>query len=323
VIKAEVIRGQLANTLDRTDFDWLGKKETGKVRDSYRRGNERILVTTDRISAFDCVLGTVPLKGQVLNQTAAFWFEETRDIVGNHVVRVPDPNVMVVRECEQLPIEFVVRGYITGVTRTSAWYNYEKGVRNFCGNALPEGLRKDQRLARPILTPTTKLEKHDRPISRDEAIAEGLIDAATFDKAAGICFRLYERGVAVAAKRGLILVDTKYEIGRLDGKLVLSDEVHTPDSSRYWFADSYKELFAAGKDQRKLDKEYVREWLAARGFLGDGQPPPLPDDVRVEAARRYIQAYELISGREFELHSEPILDRVRKALGAVRPEKGG
>jgi phosphoribosylaminoimidazole-succinocarboxamide synthase len=269
------------------------------------------------------VLGTVPLKGQVLNQTAAFWFEETRDIVGNHVVRVPDPNVMVVRECEQLPIEFVVRGYITGVTRTSAWYNYEKGVRNFCGNALPEGLRKDQRLARPILTPTTKLEKHDRPISRDEAIAEGLIDAATFDKAAGICFRLYERGVAVAAKRGLILVDTKYEIGRLDGKLVLSDEVHTPDSSRYWFADSYKELFAAGKDQRKLDKEYVREWLAARGFLGDGQPPPLPDDVRVEAARRYIQAYELISGREFELHSEPILDRVRKALGAVRPEKGG
>jgi phosphoribosylaminoimidazole-succinocarboxamide synthase len=319
MISAGRIKAQLKNTLDATDFKWLGKRETGKVRDSYRRGNERVLVTTDRISAFDCVLGTVPLKGQVLNQTAAFWFENTRDIVGNHVVGVPDPNVMIVKECEQLPLEFIVRGYITGVTKTSAWYNYEKGVRNFCGNRLPEGLRKDQRFDVPILTPTTKLEKHDRPISRDEAIAEGLIDASTFDEAAGICFRLFERGVELAAERGLILVDTKYEIGRLDGKLVLSDEVHTPDSSRYWFADTYEELFAAGKDQRKIDKEYVREWLAARGFLGDGAPPALTDEVRIEAARRYVQAYELVSGRDFKLHTEPILDRVRSALRKIYP----
>ena len=319
MISEKRIRSQLTNTLDETDFEWLGKPEKGKVRDSYRRGNERVLVTTDRISAFDCVLGTIPLKGQVLNETAAFWFEQTADIVGNHVVGVPDPNVMLVRECEQLPLEFIVRGYVTGVTKTSAWYNYERGVRNFCGNRMPEGLRKDQRLEAPILTPTTKHEKHDRPISRAEAISEGLIDAATFDDAADICFRLYKRGVELAARRGLILVDTKYEIGRLNGKLVLSDEVHTPDSSRYWFSASYEELFAAGKEQRKLDKEYVREWLAARGFLGDGAPPPLPEDVRVEAARRYVEAYELIAGRKFALHPEPILDRVRSAMRAAFP----
>jgi len=222
---------------------------------------------------------------------------------------------MVVRECEQLPIEFVVRGYITGVTKTSAWYNYEQGVRNLCGNVLPDGLRKDQKLDQPIITPTTKLEKHDRNIAGDEAVAEGLIDAATFDAAAAICLRLYERGVEHAAARGLIFVDTKYEIGRLDGQLVVSDEINTPDSSRYWFADTYEELFAAGEPQRKLDKEYVREWLAGQGFRGDGQPPVLTEKVRTEAAKRYIQAYEVVTGRDFEVSDEPVTDRIRKALG--------
>jgi len=314
MISDSVIKSQLGNVLRETDFGWLGRREQGKVRDSYMRDNRRVLVATDRISAFDCVLGTIPLKGQVLNEIAAFWFDQTADIVGNHVLSVPDPNVMVVRECEQLPLEFVVRGYITGVTKTSAWYNYERGVRDFCGNRLPEGLRKDQKFDRPILTPTTKLEKHDRPISRDEAIRDGLIDAKTFDETADICFRLFARGVEVAAKQGLILVDTKYELGKLDGRIVLSDEVHTPDSSRYWFAESYEECFAAGREQRKLDKEYVREWLAAQGFLGDGTPPTLPDDVRIEAAARYVQAYERVTGRSFAVHTEPILERVRSAL---------
>jgi len=317
MISDDRIRAQLSRVLERTSFDGMGAVAHGKVRDSYKQNGRRILVATDRISAFDCILGTIPFKGQVLNQLAAFWFERTADLAPNHVVSVPDPNVMVVHECEQLPVEFVVRGYITGVTKTSAWYNYERGVRRFCGNLLPEGLRKDQKLDRPILTPTTKLEKHDRPISRDEAVAEGLIDAATFDEAAEMCFRLYDFGTRHAASRGLIFVDTKYELGRLNGCLVVSDEINTPDSSRYWFADDYEEHFRAGEEQRKLDKEYVRTWLADQGFRGDGTPPRLPDEVRIEAAKRYIRAYELITGLEFVVTDEPIEERIRGALAGL------
>jgi len=312
------IRSQLNDTLEETSFSGLGELEKGKVRDSYKQKDRRIIVTTDRISAFDRILGTIPFKGQVLNQVAAFWFDKTSDIVQNHVIAVPDPNVMVVKECEQLPLEFVVRGYLTGVTKTSAWYNYEKGVRNFCGNMLAEGMVKDQKFDKPILTPTTKLEKHDRPISRDEAIKEGLIDGDTFDAAAKICFELFKRGQEHAAGRGLILVDTKYEIGKLDGDFVVSDEIHTPDSSRYWYTDTYDELFKAGKEQRKLDKEYVRIWLADRGFLGDGEIPELTDEVRIEAAKRYIMAYELITGEEFEVADGAVGKRVESALGEYR-----
>ena len=308
------LQAGLNNLLSETHFDELGPRESGKVRDSYRQGDRRLLITTDRISAFDCILGTIPFKGQVLNQLAAFWFENTRDIAPNHVLALPDPNVMVVQECEQLPLEFIVRGYITGVTTTSAWFNYERGVRHFCGNLLPEGLKKDQKLERPILTPTTKHEKHDRPISRAEAIREGLIDAATYDEAAAICFKLYDRAVQHAARQGLIFVDTKYEIGRREGRLVVSDEIHTPDSSRYWFADTYAERFSAGQEQRKIDKEYVREWLAAQGFRGEGQPPVLPDEIRLEAAHRYIQAYEQVTGKTFLPATEPIEARIRRNL---------
>ncbi len=308
------IRAELARTLNTTHLLGLGERQQGKVRESYLQKDRRIIVTTDRVSAFDCIIGTIPFKGQVLNQLAGFWFDTTRSIAPNHVIDIPDPNVMVVHECEQLPLEFIVRGYITGVTKTSAWYNYERGVRHFCGNILPEGLKKDQKLERPILTPTTKHEVHDRPISRDEAIQEGLIDGKTFDEAAELCFRLFDAGVKHAASRGLILVDTKYEIGRRNGKLVVSDEIHTPDSSRYWFADTYEELFKAGKDQRKIDKEYVREWLVSQGFRGDGNPPALPDDVRVEAARRYIQAYEVVTGLEFKVTDEPVETRIAAAL---------
>jgi phosphoribosylaminoimidazole-succinocarboxamide synthase len=307
---------RLDNVLDETSFTGVGTLNRGKVRDSYMQDDQRLIIVSDRISAFDRVLGTVPLKGQVLNELAAYWFNETSDIVSNHVVGVPDPNAMIVRECKQLPLEFVVRGYITGVTKTSAWTNYKNGVRNLCGNLLPEGLVKDQKLETPIITPTTKLEEHDRNISKDEAIAEGLIDSATFDKAAEICLKLYNRAVEHAASRGLIFVDTKYELGAINGDLVISDEINTPDSSRYWYTDTYQPLFDTAQEQRKLDKEYVRQWLAERGFTGEGVPPTLTDEVREEAARRYVKAYELITGKDFVVHDEPILERVRKAIGA-------
>ncbi|HAS83562.1 MAG TPA: phosphoribosylaminoimidazolesuccinocarboxamide synthase [Verrucomicrobia bacterium] len=314
MISDKQLYAALGNTLEYARFPEGCTFERGKVRDWFCKGDRRILVTSDRISAFDRVLGTIPFKGQVLNQLAAYWFEQTRHIVPNHIVSVPDPNIVVARECEQLSLEFIVRGYITGVTNTSAWTNYAKGVRCFCGHVLPEGLRKDQKLERPILTPTTKHEAHDRNVSREEAIAEGLIDAKTFDQASEICLKLYDFGVKLAASRGLILVDTKYELGLLDGKLVVSDEVNTPDSSRYWYADTYAERFAAGEAQRQIDKEYVRQWLAKQGFTGDGTPPVLPDDVRVEAAKRYMQAYELITGKPFEVSAEPVGSRVSKAL---------
>jgi len=308
------IREELGNVLEDADFKGLGNKISGKVRDSYRLGDKRILIASDRISAFDKVLGTIPFKGQVLTQIAAFWFEKTKHIVPNHVLGVPDPSVMVVAECEQLPLEFIMRGYLTGVTKTSVWTAYKEGKRELCGNKLPDGMKWNQKIDPAILTPTTKHEEHDRNVSRAEAIGEGLIDSATFDGAAGICCALFAEGVRFAATRGMILVDTKYEIGRLGGKLVVSDEVHTPDSSRYWFADTYQELFDAGKDQRKLDKEYVREWLAAQGFRGDGTPPALTDEVRIEAAKRYIQAYEIVTGQEFKPVDEPIKERIQKAL---------
>lgn len=314
MISDEKLRSLLCAVLEQTRFKGLGVPVHGKVRDSYKLDGKRILVTSDRVSAFDCIIGTVPLKGQVLNQLAAFWFEKTAGIVANHVIAVPDPNVMIVSECSQLALELIVRGHITGVTKTSAWYNYQQGVRNFCGNKLPEGLKKDQELERPILTPTTKFEEHDRPISREQAISEALIDGDTFDKAAAICFRLFAAGREHAGRRGLILVDTKYELGFRGSELVVSDEIHTPDSSRYWFADSYKELFDAGKDQREIDKEYVRKWLVSQGFRGDGTPPRLTDEVRIEAAKRYIQAYEIITGRQFEPGAVPIEKRIVASL---------
>ena len=317
MIADALIRERLNDTLDQAEFPSSCAAERGKVREWCKMGDKRVIVTSDRISAFDCVLGTIPFKGQVLNQLAAFWFEKTKDVVPNHIVSIPDPNVIVAKECEQLPLEFIVRGYITGVTKTSAWYNYENGVRNMCGNILPEGLRKDQKLETPIVTPTTKHEKHDRNISREEAIEEGLIDGATFDAASALCMKLYQHGVDYAATRGLIFVDTKYELGQIDGKLVVSDEVNTPDSSRYWYTDTYAELFAAGKPQRKLDKEYVRTWLADQGFRGDGEPPALTDEVRIEAAKRYIRAYEMITGKEFVVDDEPVQERVARTLKSL------
>ena len=311
----ERIARELSGTLGRTDFCHLGVRHEGKVRDSYVDGDVRTIVTTDRMSAFDRVLGTIPFKGQVLNEIASFWFDATADIVANHLVEVPDPNVVRVRECAPVPLEFVVRAYITGVTKTSLWPSYQAGARTIGGHRLPEGLRRNERLAAPILTPTTKLEARDRNLSRDDAIAEGLVTADLFDRCADVCFRLFARGTELAARRGLILVDTKYELGLLDGEIVLIDEVHTPDSSRYWHADSYDELFAKDEDQRALDKEPLREWLAEHGFRGDGDVPALTDEVRVATATRYIMLAEQLTQRPFEAPELTAAERVASVLG--------
>jgi len=319
-IDEKVIRAQLGKTLDKTSFPELGDKYEGKVRDCYVRDGKRALVVTDRLSAFDVVLGTIPFKGQVLNQMTAFWFEATADIAPNHVINVPDPQVMVARECKLLPVEFVMRAYITGVTSTSIWTHYQQGVRKFCGHDLPDGLEKNQKLPKALLTPSTKAEKgeHDRSVSRAEILDMGALSAEDFDRAAEMCARVFAFGQGEALRRGLILVDTKYEIGRrTDGSLCFIDEIHTPDSSRYWYADDYQARFDRGEEPRGLDKEYVRRTLAEQGYRGDGPPPPLTDEVRVEAARRYIQVCELVTGRPFVPDTDEPNARIRRNLKIV------
>jgi phosphoribosylaminoimidazole-succinocarboxamide synthase len=313
-----VLLEQLRHPLEKTDLPALGKRFEGKVRDSYVGGGRRFIVVTDRISAFDRVLGTLPFKGQVLNTAAAFWFERTRDLVENHVVAVPDPQVMEVLDCEPLPVEMVVRAYLTGSTSTSIWTHYEKGVRVFCGNELPEGMRKHQKLERPILTPSTKAEHgdHDVSVSRDEILAMGRIPARDYDAVAEMSLALFDFGVRHCAERGLILVDTKYEFGRTkDGRIVVIDEVHTPDSSRFWQAATYERRLAEGKEPEGLDKEYIRVWLKTeRGFAGDGPIPQIPDEVRVEAAARYIRACEQVTGEPFAPDREEPQARIRRNL---------
>ncbi len=316
-VSQETLERGLALTLDATDFPELGRKYEGKVRDNYSKDGRRTLIVTDRISAFDRVLGSLPFKGQVLNQLAAWWFEQTASIVPNHVLDVPDPNVMVARECEPLPVEMVMRAYLTGVTSTSIWTHYERGERVFCGHRLPDGLRKHQRLDEPILTPSTKAAKgdHDVSASREEILAAGHVSARDFDAAAELARTLFAFGQEVCARRGLILVDTKYEFGKTaDGRVVVIDEIHTPDSSRFWYADSYAERFDAREDPVSMDKEYVRRWLKKVGYAGNGPTPTLPDEVRVEASRRYIEACDRIRDSEFVPDLEPPQQRIRRNL---------
>lgn len=315
-----LLRQRLDHTLRATDFSQLGTRYQGKVRDTYRQDDHLLLVTTDRISAFDHVLNqTIPFKGQVLNQTAAYFFEATADLVPNHVQAVPDPNVTVATPCTPVPIEFVVRGYLEG----HAWREYDAGRRTLCGQSLPDGLQQGEQFPEPILTPATKAEEgHDQDISRAEAIERGRIDAATFDQLEAYALALFRRGSEMAAAQNLILVDTKYEFGRAsDGTLVLIDEVHTPDSSRYYFQDGYEERLARGESQPQLSKEFVREWLMEHDFQGlEGQTlPDLPDDVRMAVTERYVELYERVTGSDFEpdLHPDPEA-RIRAALHEYR-----
>ena len=316
MISKEKLKEQLKYTLNKTDFK-IGKKYEGKVRDNYILDGKRIIITTDRISAFDRVLCTLPFKGQVLNQTAAFWFDKTKHIVKNHVLNVPDPNVLVAKECKLVPVEMVVRGYLTGVTTTSAWYNYERGLRNFCGNILPDGMRKDEKFKKLIITPSTKADKglHDESVSGDEIIKRGLVEKDIYKKMEKYALQLFDFGAKLVAKNNLILVDTKYEFGiDENGNLALIDEMHTPDSSRFWVKDTYDEKFKKGEEPDKLDKEYVRQFLAKKGFIGNGKIPEIPDDIKVEAARRYIKAYEMITGKEFKAEVGNVKERIANNL---------
>ncbi|HEX4447796.1 MAG TPA: phosphoribosylaminoimidazolesuccinocarboxamide synthase [Polyangiaceae bacterium] len=321
MVDTATLQKALPDCLAETDLPTLGSKYEGKVRDNYTRDGRRYIVVTDRISAFDRVLGTVPFKGQVLNRLAAWWFDKTRKVVPNHVIGVPDPNVLECVECEPILVEMVVRAYATGTTSTSLWTHYEKGARVFCGHELPDGLKKHQKLPAPILTPTTKAPKgeHDVSGSREEILATGMVTAKDFDEAAGQAMRLFAAGQAICAERGLILVDTKYEFGRTpDGRLVVIDEVHTPDSSRFWRSSTYEERFVAGQDPDPLDKDFVRRWYIGQGYKGDGVAPPMPDEVRVGAAERYIAAYEQITGEAFVPDTEPPMARMKRNL-----ESGG
>ncbi len=313
----KLLAEQCGRTLERTDLSGLGRRVEGKVRDSYVRGDRRAIVVSDRISAFDVIVGTLPFKGQVLNQLAAFWFEHTREICPNHLIAVPDPCVSLVRECRILPVELVMRGYLTGVSPTSIWSAYARGERLYCGHRLPDGMTRHQPLREPLLTPTTKAEKgqHDELISRASAIEQGLISEGHYDAAAAIAAELFAEGTRWAETRGLILVDTKYEMGLgPDGEILVIDEIHTPDSSRYWYRDGYERALADGRDPEALDKEYVRRWLVEQGWRGDGPPPELPIDVRCEAARRYIEAFETLTALPFSPSTEEPLSRIRRNL---------
>ena len=298
-------KGTILQNTDRvlkeTDFAGLGEKKTGKVRDVYIQKDKIILISTDRHSSFDRIVAHVPFKGQVLNQISVFWFNATKDIIPNHVLAVPDPNVLVAKKCSPLPIEFVVRGYITGVTGTSLWTLYNGGQRDFGSFVLPEGMKKNQKLEEPILTPTTKSDQHDRPITPKEIVAEGLVPEKLWAQAAAAALAVFRRGQEIAAQHNLILVDTKYEFG-LDenGQLTLIDEVHTPDSSRYWKKENYQKRFEKGLEPENFDKEFFRIWYVKRGYKGDGKPPKMSTELQLKTAVRYMKIYEMITGKTFQ-----------------------
>lgn len=319
-VSRATIESVLPHVLTSSELSELGIRYEGKVRDNYTTPKgERIIVVTDRISAFDRILGTLPLKGQLLNYCAAWWFKQTADVAPNHVLEVPDPNVMIVRECKPLPVEMVVRAYLTGTTSTSIWVHYQKGAREFCGHKLPDGMKKHERLAKPILTPSTKAFDggHDVSASREEILRLTGMPAADFDRAGELAMALFKRGQKLCADRGLILVDTKYEFGKTpEGDIVVIDEIHTPDSSRFWFSETYFERFDSGLDPESFDKEYLRRWLVSHGFKGEGPIPALPDEVRVEATNRYIESVERITGEAFKPHlgADPA-GRIRRNLG--------
>ena len=311
------IKAELNNTLTKTTLS-SGSKKTGKVRDQYELDNKIALITTDRQSAFDRVLASIPFKGQVLNLTSAWWFDQTKDIIPNHVINIPDPNVTLVKKCEVFPIEFVVRGYITGSTSTSLWTVYNNGDREYCGNALQEGLFKNQALDTNMLTPTTKEEHHDRPIAPDEIISEGWMTQKDWDYCSQMALELFAFGQDKAIQNGMILVDTKYEMGRdKDGIIRLIDEIHTPDSSRYWVANTYDERMSAGQEPQNIDKEFLRLWFVDNcDPYNDEVLPDAPEELVAELSSRYIYLYETIVGESFPFPDagKPVQERINENL---------
>jgi phosphoribosylaminoimidazole-succinocarboxamide synthase len=321
MIDEKMIRALIPLAFTGVDLPALGARESGKVRDFFvatggrtYSGPHRVLVTTDRLSAFDRILTAVPFKGQVLNQLSAFWFDRTADIVANHVIDVPDPNVTVAYECRPFEVEVVVRGYISGVTQTALWYRYSLGERHIYGYDFPEGMKKNQALPEPIITPTTKgrAGEHDERITCAEVVARGLLDPETWDRVQAAALAVFVRGQELARQGGLILVDTKYEFGRLpDGRIALIDEVHTPDSSRFWVAESYPARLAAGDEPENFDKEFLRLWYAERGYRGDGEPPQATEELIAQVSQRYIACYEKLTGQTFEPAAYPVGERLQ------------
>jgi phosphoribosylaminoimidazole-succinocarboxamide synthase len=302
--------------LRETNFDFLGPKKAGKVRDIYEQNDKLVLVSTDRHSSFDRIVAHIPWKGQVLNAASAWWFAKTKDIVPNHVLAIPDPNVTIAKKCAMVPIEAVVRGYLTGVTDTAAWTRYAAGQRDFGGIALPDGMRKNQKLPQPIFDPTTKEAVHDRTLAPDEMIAGGFVTRTLFDRIKATALALFTRGQELAARNGLILVDTKYEFGTDEaGGLVLIDEIHTPDSSRYWQFDSYAARYARGEEPDYFDKEFLRLWFKEHcDPYSDATLPEAPPELVEELSRRYILMYEQITGAKFNYGETPILPRIERNL---------
>lgn len=310
------IKEQINFTLKETNFPNLGKKYKGKVRDVYIAEDKIFLISTDRQSAFDRILARIPFKGQVLNQTSAFWFEQTKDIIKNHVIDVPDPNVVVCKKLKVFPVEVVVRGYITGVTSTAAWTAYQKGERNFCGNILPEGLKKNQKFEKQIITPTTKSLEHDEKISGEEIVKRNLTTQEQWDFISKKALELFQRGTEIAAKNGLILVDTKYEFGYdEEGNIFLIDEIHTPDSSRFWIKNTYEERFAKDEEPENIDKEFLRLWFKEHcDPYKDKVLPEAPEELVIELSKRYIKLFEMITGDEFKAEIGDVRERIEGNL---------
>ena len=290
------IKDQLQHTLESFNINLGEKNYSGKVRENFYLDDEIVMVTTDRVSAFDHILGTIPFKGEILTQIAKFWFEKTKDIAPNHYIDDPDPQVLLTKRAEPLPIEIIIRGYITG----SLWRDYSSGVDGQYGFTMPEGMKKNQKFDSPIITPTTKADygEHDEAISKEEIIS-GLVDKDIYEKAEKYAMALFSEGQKWANERGLILVDTKYEFGMIGDELYVIDEIHTPDSSRYWISNEYESRFSNGENQLMLDKENIRQWLIEKGFSGEGTPPELSEDIRVLLSEKYMELYKVLIGNDY------------------------
>ncbi|MBV9859469.1 MAG: phosphoribosylaminoimidazolesuccinocarboxamide synthase [Alphaproteobacteria bacterium] len=318
------IAAHLDRTLEDATIPELPNHYRGKVRDNYDLPDgRRLIVATDRLSAFDRNIATIPFKGQVLTQTARFWFDDTADLCPNHVLGYPDPNVLLCRKLAIMPVEIVIRDYLAGTTGTSIWSMYAAGRREVYGTRLPDGLRRNEKLPRTIITPTTKAPEgaHDEPLTAETILSRGLLTERQWDEVSATALALFARGRERAGERGLILVDTKYEFGfERDGRLILADEIHTPDSSRYWFRDSYPARFAAGEPPESFDKDVLRRWVGARCDPYREPVPPIPPEMIVETASVYIAAYERITGESFVPPPEiPVLDRIRANLRDYLP----
>ncbi len=318
MIRQSTILQSIPHVLKAIDLHGFGKKYQGKVRDFYTVDGKRILITTDRQSAFDVILGCIPFKGAVLNLLASYWFDRTKHIVANHKLSVPHPNVLIARECTPIPVEMIVRGYISGVTKTSIWYSYERGERTIYGIRFPEGLKKNQKLPRPVITPTTHplagSTVHDVRLTREEIIKKKIVPKKLYKEMEGISLELFDFGSRWCKRHGLILVDTKYEFGLYKGKLMLIDEIHTPDSSRFWIAKTYTKRLKKGLEPDNFDKEFLRLWYANLGYRGDGKPPEMPKELIVALAQRYIGVYEKITERKFFAYQYPMDKKIHHGL---------